>query len=147
MDELHCLLDTPTLRVSYDTANKWLYNQWQGMHDPESVRRASLRIFDCLAQQPCAKMLSDHSLVQGHWPAVTTPAMQQNLQLLGTYGIAYFAWVPSLDYDNRLSMEQVLRQTSTPIAGIFDEVASAYDWLLHCSAFHVQQVVSKRAEN
>ena len=146
MEELRCLLDTPTLRVSYDTTNQWLYNQWQGVHDSESVRQASLRIFDCLARQPCVKMLSDHSLVQGQWPATTAPAMRQNLERLGVYGIACFAWVPSADYDNRLSMEWVLRLTATPVAGIFNDVASAYEWLQHCPVAAAYQRMQRAGE-
>jgi hypothetical protein len=41
MEALHCLVTTPSLCIFYDTANQWLYNQWLGMHDQESVRRGA----------------------------------------------------------------------------------------------------------
>lgn len=132
MEELRCLLATPALIVFYDTNNNWLYNQWQGTHDKESVRVAAEHIFACLAEQPCAKMLSDHSLLRGSWQAATATVVQQNFERLAAHGVLYVAWVCSFEYDDRVAMEQVARHISRPVVSLFDELASAYDWLLHC---------------
>jgi hypothetical protein len=40
MERLNCLLDTPGLRVFYDEANNWLYNQWLGVQDEQSVKES-----------------------------------------------------------------------------------------------------------
>ncbi len=134
MEVLRCLLTTPALTVSYDATNNWLYNQWQGQHNKESVRVSAEHIFTCLATQPCIKMLSDHSLLLGNWQAAISSVVQQNFERLATHGVVYVAWVCSFEYDDRIAMERVVRHASQPVVGLFDDVASAYDWLLHCPA-------------
>ncbi|RZK26437.1 MAG: hypothetical protein EOO63_14680, partial [Hymenobacter sp.] len=73
--------------MSYDTVNKWLYNQWLGLHDGESVRSAAEHIFTCLATHPCTKMLSDHSLLHGNWQPAIPSVVQQNFERLATHGV------------------------------------------------------------
>jgi hypothetical protein len=132
MENLHCLLATSSLTVSYDTATNWLYVQWQGLHDKESVRVCSEHIFACLTTHPCQKMLSDHSLLLGNWQAAIPSVVQHNFERLTAHGVGYVAWVHSLEYGDLVAMERVVRDISQPLVGLFDEVASAYDWLLHC---------------
>ena len=132
MQELQHLFVTSSLRISYDVTNKWLYNQWLGLHDKESVRRSAEAIFACLAQYPCLKMLSDHSLLQGDWQPAIPAVVQHNFERLAAHGVRYVAWVHSLDYNDLVAMERVVRNMPEPLVGLFDEVASAYDWLLHC---------------
>ena len=132
MEELHCLVVTPALLVSYDTTNQWLYNQWLGLHDKESVRLSAEAIFCCLATHPCTKMLSDHSLLQGDWKPAIASVVQQNFERLAGGGVIYVAWVCSLEYADRVAMEQLVRQLSRPVVNLFDDVASACEWLAHC---------------
>jgi len=132
MEKLQYLLVTPSLRISYDTTNKWLYNQWLGLHDKESVRLAAEAIFSCLAQYPCLKMLSDHSLLQGDWQPAIPAVVQHNFERLAAHGVRYIAWVHSFEHNDLVAMERVVRNMPEPLVGLFDEVASAYDWLLHC---------------
>lgn len=132
MEDLQCLLATPALTISYDTTNHWLYNQWHGLHDAESVRVCAEHIFACLATHPCHKMLSDHTLLLGSWRAAIPSVVQQNFALLATHGVRYVAWVHSFEHDDLMSMERVVRHMAQPLVGLFDDVACAYDWLLYC---------------
>jgi hypothetical protein len=132
MKMLDYLVVTPSLCVAYDTANQWLYNQWLGVHDKESVRLSAETIFSCLATYPCIKMLSDHSLLQGDWQPAIPAVVQHNFERLASHGVRYVAWVHSFEYNDLVAMERVVRNMPEPLVGLFDEVASAYDWLLHC---------------
>jgi hypothetical protein len=145
MEDLACLLATPTITVSYDTTNKWLYIQWQGLHTDESVRISSEHVFTCLATYPCVKILSDHSLLLGDWQACITSVVQQNFERLAAHGVFYVAWVHSFEYSDCIAMERVVRHVTQPIVGLFDDVASAYDWLLHCQV-PVPLINSKEAQ-
>ncbi|MGI4734894.1 MAG: hypothetical protein ACRYG7_06905 [Janthinobacterium lividum] len=129
MDALRCLLDTPKLCIWYDPVNDWLYNQWLGYHDNVSVMACTQAISACLRTQPCPKILSDHSQLSGNWLAASPLVGQQGLAQLATQGVAYFAWVYSPHYADRLAMEQALSYALAPIANIFDNLADAYEWL------------------
>jgi hypothetical protein len=132
MEELTCLLDTPGLRISSDEANNWLYNQWLGMHNEDSVKMYASHICACLRQRPFTKILSDHSGLVGNWQGAAPWIGQEYFVRLAAQGIAYFAWVYNEHYHDRLAMEQTLYYTTSPVVAIFDDVASAYEWLQHC---------------
>ncbi|TVT39605.1 hypothetical protein FNT36_18355 [Hymenobacter setariae] len=132
MENLRCLLATPGLTISYDTSNQWLYVQWVGMHDKETVRVSAEHIFASLAAYPCLKMISDHSQLIGNWQAAIPSVVQHNFERLAAHGVRYVAWVHSFDDDDLVAMERVVRNMPQPLVGLFDEVDSASDWLLHC---------------
>lgn len=132
MENLQCLLTTPGLTVSHDVSNNWLYVQWQGLHNAESVRVSAEHIFACLTTHPCLKMLSDHSSLVGNWQAAIPSVVQHNFERLVAHGVRYVAWVHSFNYDDLIAMERVVRNMPQPLVGLFDEVDSAYDWLVYC---------------
>jgi hypothetical protein len=134
MEELHCLVDLPGLRVSCDEANGWLYNQWLGEHDEASVKHYAANICACLAAWPCTKILSDHSGLVGNWQGASPWVGRDYFDRLAQQGILYFAWVYNLGYYDRVAMEKTLFYTTRPVVAIFGDVASAYDWLRSCPA-------------
>ena len=133
MEEPRCLYDSPGLRVSLDEANGWLYNQWLGVHNEESIKEAAAAIWACLHAHPCAKVLSDHSGLISDWQGVAPWIGQDYLDHLAAQGVRYFAWVYSQHYHDRTAMEQALYLSKRPMVAIFDDVASAYEWLRNCS--------------
>lgn len=134
MEELRCLLDTPGLRVSYDEANGWLYNQWLGVHDKASVKVHAAAICACHRAQPCRKILSDHTGLEGSWQHSVPWIGGEYLSQLAGQGVEYFAWVYSKGYHDLSAMEQALLYATRPVVAIFDNIASAYEWLQHCPA-------------
>jgi len=134
MEQLRCLLDSPGLRVSYDEANGWLYNQWLGVHDAASVREHAAAICACHRAWPCSKILSDHAGLVGSWQHSISWIGGEYLNTLAAQGVGYFAWVYNQGYHDRTAMEQALYYATQPVIAIFDDVASAYEWLQHCPA-------------
>lgn len=132
MEELSCLVDLPGLRVSCDEANGWLYNQWLGEHDEASVRQHAAFICACLTARPCVKMLSDHTGLLGTWQGASPWMGGEYIERLAQQGVLYFAWVYNASCPGRAAMEQALSYTTRPVVAIFDDVATAYDWLLGC---------------
>jgi hypothetical protein len=128
MEELTCLISTPGLCISYDKSNQWLYNQWIGKHDRESIPRCGELISACLLTHPCPKMLSDHSLLTGDWQQAL-PNIRPAFERLAALGVAYIAWVHSSLYSDHLAMEKALLCIDRPTVAIFDDVCSAYAWL------------------
>ena len=134
MEELRCLLDTPGLRVSYDEANGWLYNQLLGVYDVALVREHAAAICSCHRAWPCRKILSDHSGLVGSWQHSVAWVGAEYLGTLAAQGVVCFAWVYNKNYQDHVAMEQTLYAITRPIVAIFDNLASACEWLQHCPA-------------
>jgi len=132
MEEMCCLFDSPGLRVSYDAANGWLYNQWIGEHTSATIKEGAEAVYACLSRQPCTKILSDHGLLLGNWQEATAWVGQQNFARLAAQGVTHFAWVHSPLYADRAAMEHTLFFAKMPRVVIFGDMLSAYDWLLRC---------------
>lgn len=128
MEELTCLLNTPGLRVLHDSANQWLYSQWLGQHDGESMQRHTELVCACLQTQPSPKILSDHSLLTGDWQQAA-PGCRHAFERMAAQGVAYFAWVYAPAYTDRLAMEKAMLHIARPAVAIFDDISSAYEWL------------------
>jgi hypothetical protein len=132
MEHLRCLLDCPGLRVSSDAGNRWLYLEWRGVHDAASVQQHAALICACHRAWPCSKILSDHSALVGSWqhsgPWIGGPYLTN----LAAKGVAYFAWVYSVGYQDRASMEQARYYATAPAIALFGDLASACQWLQRC---------------
>jgi hypothetical protein len=129
MEALHCLQDTIGLRVSYDSANAWLYNQWRGPHDEGSIKIGAHLIYDCLTQVPCSKILSDHSEVIGNWQGAAPWVGRHYFDNLAERGVTHFAWVYAPGYYDRVAMERSCFFLTRPVVAIFHDLAAAYYWL------------------
>jgi hypothetical protein len=132
MDQFRRLLDSPGLHVSYDVANSWLYNEWKGMHDAASIKLHVEGVFMGLAQQPCTKILSDHSDLLGYWEGAAPWVGPHYFDRLARQGIRYFAWVYAPGTFDRVAMERSCYHLNRPVVAIFNDLASAYDWLRRC---------------
>jgi hypothetical protein len=132
MEKLNCLLDTPGLRVFYDEANNWLYNQWLGVHDEQSVKESVSDICSLIHTCSFTRILSDHSGLVGSWQGSVPWITRTYFDQLAAQGVTYFAWVYNESYHNRMAIEQMRRDLKSPIVDIFEDVASAYEWLRRC---------------
>jgi hypothetical protein len=129
---LRCLLDTPGLRLFYDKARGWLYNQWLGIHDEWSVQKGAGDICACLHAQSFTRILSDHSGLVGSWPGNSPWITRAYFDRLAAQNIAYFAFVCHDGYHDCALLKKMLHDIERPIVDIFDDVVSAYDWLRRC---------------
>lgn len=132
MEDLCCLLTTPSLEVYHDAVRQWLYTRWLGRHNAASIKQAITAICACMQGPAYTKILSDHSGLIGEWPAESPWELRTYFDYLAARGIAYFAWVHNENRHNRTTMEQMLVSVGHPAVAIFEDVASAYDWLRRC---------------
>jgi hypothetical protein len=129
---LNCLLDTPLLTIYHDVANGWLYNEWKGTHNPDTVLACIGHILACLDATGCRKMLSDHTEFTGDWKQVAPRVGREVFEQIAARGVSAFAWVHGPDCRDQLAMHQVQYLTAQPNLAIFDDVATAYLWLQQC---------------
>jgi hypothetical protein len=123
------LYSTPSLSISYDTANEWLYVEWKGHHDAQSAQTGGELVLHYLQVHPCHKMLNDNSQVTSNWEEGARWVGSQYYMLLAGHGMRFVAWVCPPHWSARRSMEIAMQFVTKPVVILFDDVASGYDWL------------------
>ena len=129
VNEPRVLVEATGLRVSYDADNDWLYTQVMGWHDQASIQLSANQVYSCLEHQPCTKILSDHSELLGNWNGAVPYLRPWYFERLAAKGVQHFAWVYAGGYYDRVTMERACYHLTRPSTAIFNDVASAYDWL------------------
>ncbi|TGE06336.1 STAS/SEC14 domain-containing protein [Hymenobacter fodinae] len=124
------LFDTPPLTISYDPTHDWLYVEWKGVHNADSAKTGGERILSYLDARPCHKMLNDNSQVTSDWEEGARWVGGHYYTMLAERGIRYVAWVCPPHWSARRSMETAMQFVTKPIVILFDDLASAYAWLL-----------------
>lgn len=124
------LFDVPTLTISYDYAHEWLYLDWHGHLDDDSVMAGALKLLELLPLERCSKVLNDNTHISGIWADAAKWGGQEFFPLLHAAGCRYFGWVYASDTYSKLSAELALEHTSAGIIIMtFRDVATATAWL------------------
>jgi hypothetical protein len=128
-DEL--LFQTSHLSIYYNHVNEWLYVDWTGDQNMESVKDGCERILKFVKEELCHKILNDNTHVPNIWSDASDWVTNDWFPRLATSGLYYIAWVISPDTYSRLSAELILVQ---PLRNIvihpFSDLPSAKTWLL-----------------
>lgn len=126
------LYDAPTLTISYDFANDWLYMDWHGPLDDESVMAGALKLLELLKQQNCRKVLNDNTHITGLWADAAKWGSDVFFPMLYEAGCRYFAWVYSPERYSQLSAQLAVVHTTAGITIMtFHNRDSAAEWLQH----------------
>jgi len=126
--QLHSLIVTDGITISYDSHNKWLYVDWRGEHDNASSKVACLLMLDALRQHPCRKILNDNSNIS-HTTVTLSEWSNLWLQDMRQAGLQHLAWVLPRSSDTLNTAYLSLRAIQAPVVVTFAELASAYEWL------------------
>jgi hypothetical protein len=124
------LYDTPPLTIAYDPMQQWLYVEWKGKHDANSARVGGELILRYLQNYPCRKMLNDNSQVTSDWEDGARWVGSHYYRLLAEQGMQYVAWVCPPHWSARKSMDTAMQFVTQPMVILFDDVATAYSWLV-----------------
>ncbi len=128
---MQLLLDTPSIAISFDSIEKWLYAEWKGPQDVRSVQWGALEMLRLLEQEQCAKVLNDNRLVTTIWADAAEWGGKVWFPQMTDAGLRYFAWVYSPNAYSRLSTDLTLAHTTgeLPHVATFDNLEAAADWL------------------
>lgn len=129
---LACLVDTPLLTIHHDVTNAWLYNQWKGTHNADTILTCAHHILASLDATGCRKMLSDHTEFNGNWMAVAPRLGREAFAQVAARGVGTVAWVYGEDYHDQMAMYLAQRAMVRPTIAIFGDVATACFWLQQC---------------
>jgi hypothetical protein len=124
------LYDVPTLTISYDYVDDWLYLDWHGNLDDDTVMAGALKVLELLQQERCAKVLNDNAGITGLWADAAKWGSDVFFPQLHDAGCRYFSWVYSPERYSQLSAELAVQQTAAGIIFMtFRDLATAAEWL------------------
>jgi hypothetical protein len=129
MSKLELLTDLPVVSISFDTVNEWLYVEWRGYFEEVSALAGCAEILRCLQLKRCTKMLVDSSQVTTSWGKMAEWVGEKHFQELADAGLECMGWVYSAHWQVRESIDHALQHVSRPTVVMFDDVATAYEWL------------------
>ena len=105
------LYDVPTLTISYDYTDDWLYLNWHGNLDDATVVSGALKLLELLKQERCTKVLNDNTHISGLWDDAAMWGSDVFFPQLYEAGCRHFAWVFSSERFSQLSAELAVQRT------------------------------------
>ena len=125
------LLDTPSISISFDSVERWLYAEWKGPQDLQSVQWGALEMLRFLKQEGCSRILNDNRLVTSIWADAAEWGGRIWFPQMVDAGLQYFAWIYSPNAYSRLSTDLTLAHTTAdlPLVATFDNLEAAAAWL------------------
>ena len=126
---LRVLFEAPHIRISYDYLNDWLYADWTGDQDLESVQAGATKMLELMTAERCHKVLNNNTHVTSMWSDAAEWGGTIWFPAMAAAGLHYFAWVYSPNVYSRLSTDLTLKHTVQPIVATFDDMATAQAWL------------------
>lgn len=124
------LYDVPTLTITYNYVDDWLYLDWHGKLDDDTIMTGALKLLELLQQERCTKVLNDNTHVSGLWADAAQWGSNVFFPQLYAAGCRYFSWVHSPERYSQLSAELAVQQTSAGIIFMaFRDLATAAEWL------------------
>lgn len=127
---MELLYDSLPLSISYDPDHAWLYVEWKGVHTAASAQTGGELVLQYLKQRPCHKMLNDNSQVTSGWERGARWVGGQYYTMLAEEGMRFVAWVCPPHWSARKSMDTAMQFVTQPVVVLFDDVATAYTWLV-----------------
>jgi hypothetical protein len=127
---LQTLYDVPTLTISYDYAHDWLYLDWHGALDDDSVMAGALKLLELLKQEKCSKVLNDNTHITGLWADAAKWGSDVFFPMLYEAGCRHFFWVYSPERFSQLSAQLAVEHTTAGITIMtFKSFDTASEWL------------------
>ena len=127
---LRTLYEVPTLTISYDYSHEWLYLDWHGTLDDESVMAGALQLLELLKQENCSKVLNDNTRITGLWADAAKWGSDIFFPMLHEAGCRYFSWVYSQERYSQLSAQLAVQHTTAGITIMtFQNLDTASEWL------------------
>jgi len=116
--------------MQYVPQKQWMYVNWIGYQNFESVKKGCLIMLDLLKKNNCTKVLNDNTHVMGNWSEAADwggeywfPAMQEA-------GLKHFAWIYSHSTFSRMSAHKSIDITMGKVtAQFFTDIDEARNWL------------------
>ncbi|MFT2009408.1 hypothetical protein ACMA1I_12090 [Pontibacter sp. 13R65] len=124
------LFREPYIAIEYNEIDDWIYVNWRGFVNYETVTAGCEKILFFMKERGCSKVLNDNTNVEGIWSTASKWVGQDWFPRMKNAGLLYFAWVYSASTFSRLSTDKALKNTEDlKYIQTFDSLDAACDWL------------------
>ncbi|MFD2516062.1 hypothetical protein ACFSRY_19470 [Pontibacter locisalis] len=118
------------LAISYNTVEDWLYVNWRGYQNYESVVSGCEKMLELMKERACFRILNNNTHVEGQWSTAAKWGAEVWFPAMRDAGLEWFAWVYSPSAFSRLSTDKMISLTENPdFVQVFDDMDLAKDWL------------------
>ena len=118
------------IAIEYNAANDWIYVNWRGYQNYDTVVAGCTKILDLMKSLACYRILNDNTQVEGKWSTASKWGADVWFPAMREAGLKWFAWVYSPSVLSRLLTDKTVKQTNNPdFIQVFDDIDLAKDWL------------------
>jgi hypothetical protein len=118
------------LTVTYDAANRWVYNNWVGYQTLAGVWAGAEACLQPLREHACAYLLNDNRQVSGPWDHAVDWMVRDWTPRASAQGLTHFANVVSPESLAALSAEAMLLGIGNQLQmRLFGDIDAAQAWL------------------
>lgn len=125
---MESLFKAKNIEISYDPANKYLYCNWLGFQNKESIVKSGGIILDLLKQKRVTKVLNDNSQVTGPWQDAADWTVKEWFPNMIKSGLKHFAWIFSPNIFSELSAKKAM--PGNEFVKSFNDYRDAQTWLI-----------------
>jgi hypothetical protein len=125
---MESLFKAKNIEISYDAKNGYLYCNWIGFQNKESIIKSGNTILDLLKQKRVTKVLNDNSQVTGPWQEAAEWTATVWFPNMVAAGLKHFAWIFSNNIFSELSAKKAM--PSSDVVKSFNSLNDAQRWLL-----------------
>ena len=126
---MESLFKAKNIEISYDPANSYIYCNWIGYQNKQSIINTGGIILDLLKQKGVSKVLNDNTLVTGPWHEAAEWTATVWFPDMIKAGLKYFAWIFSPNIFAELSAKMAM--PGNDIVKSFNGLEEARQWLIN----------------
>jgi hypothetical protein len=126
---MESLFKAKNIEITYDAANKYMYCNWIGFQNKQSIMTSGAIILDLLKKKQTAKVLNDNSQVTGPWQEAAEWTSTVWFPEMIAAGLRHFAWIFSSNIFSELSAKKAM--PNNEIVKSFNGLEEARQWLIN----------------
>src|SRR5688572_11377853 len=123
---MEILFSERNIEISYEPVQEYIYGNWLGFQNEESVKAGCKKMLEFLNDKRCQKVLNDNTQVTGPWQAATKWVGEIWFPQMEEAGLKHFAWIFSPNLFAELSAKKAM-----PASGVvqaFHSFKDAQKW-------------------
>jgi hypothetical protein len=123
------LFESKGLDIELDAQQQYVYVNWKGFHNVESVKNGCEKLLQVLIEKNCKKVLNDNRLVSGPWIGAAEWGSTNWFPRVYAAGVEKFAWIVSPNIFSQMSTEATQVKNKNDKTRTFDDIVEATNWL------------------
>ena len=125
---MESLFKAKNIEIFYDAANHYIYCNWIGYQNKQSIMSTGAIILDLLKQKRVSKVLNDNTLVTGPWRDAAEWTATVWFPAMINAGLKNFAWIFSKNLFSELSAKMAMPESD--VVKSFNGLEEARRWLI-----------------